>query len=241
MSNTLPHLLAGISGPSEPLQPQQSTSSPAPAHEASKHAFTTGPRKSVVTNMLKSVSARRRAGTNELAHLKKAKRSLPAKRAVAVRAGTFTAEFRLPGPQRKSAPENDVEMKDVEEEEERREAKVSITLPARLGRPKFKRVPIEKALFMNEALKDVPIEYIQDELARKGQKCVYSLVCGSLSLTVVTLPDCSASSNTSPSAHPFPPPSLERSRSRSRMHLQTCPRTCSPSTRKTYPPALATS
>ncbi|EPT01954.1 hypothetical protein FOMPIDRAFT_141772 [Fomitopsis schrenkii] len=60
-------------------------------------------------------------------------------------------------------------MKDVEQEE-KREAKVSITLPARLSRPKFKRVPIEKALFMNEALKDVPIEYIQDELAQKGQK-----------------------------------------------------------------------
>ena len=174
MSNTLPHLLAGVSGPSVP-QPQPSASSAAPAHEASKHALATGPRKSVVTNMLKSASARRRAGANELAHLKKAKRSLPAKRAVAVRAGTFTAEFRLPASRRKSAPENDVEMKDVEQEEEKREAKVSITLPARLGRPKFKRVPIEKALFMNEALKDVPIEYIQDELARKGQKYVVEL------------------------------------------------------------------
>lgn len=127
--------------------------------------------------MLKSVSARRRAGANELPtiRLKKSKRPLPAKR-MAVKPGTFTAEFRLPASQRKSAPENDVEMKDVEQEG-RREAKVSITLPARLGRPKYKRVPIEKALFMNEALKDVPIEYIQDELAQNGQTCVQSFSC----------------------------------------------------------------
>ncbi|KAH9931528.1 uncharacterized protein B0H18DRAFT_872199, partial [Fomitopsis serialis] len=46
----------------------------------------------------------------------------------------------------------------------------SIAIPRRLARPKYKRVPIEKALFMNEDLKDVPIEYIQDELARNGDK-----------------------------------------------------------------------
>ncbi|KZT64117.1 hypothetical protein DAEQUDRAFT_679161 [Daedalea quercina L-15889] len=59
-------------------------------------------------------------------------------------------------------------MKDAAKEEQC-EAKVSIAIPGRLARPKYKRVPIEKALFMNEALRDIPIEYIQDELAQNGE------------------------------------------------------------------------
>ncbi|EPS98205.1 hypothetical protein FOMPIDRAFT_1127030 [Fomitopsis schrenkii] len=47
---------------------------------------------------------------------------------------------------------------------------MKISIPGRLARPKYKRVPIEKALFMNEDLREVPIEYIQDELARNGHK-----------------------------------------------------------------------
>lgn len=140
-----------------------------------------GARKSVVASILKSASARRRAGANELPksrfaeaqrqRLQKAKRvhrplpgQRPARRAAASK--PFTAEFRLPA----AKATHDIEMVDITPSPE---PTVRISIPGRLARPKYKRVPVEKALFMNEDLKEVPIEYIQDELARNGDKCVH--------------------------------------------------------------------
>lgn len=137
-----------------------------------------GARKSVVASIIKSVSARRRAGANDLPksrfaeaqrqRVQKAKRvqrplpgQRPARRAAASK--PYTAEFRLP------EATHDIDMVDIAPSSE---VTVKVSIPGRLARPKYKRVPIEKALFMNEDLKEVPIEYIQDELARNGDKCV---------------------------------------------------------------------
>ena len=139
-----------------------------------------GARKSVVASIIKSVSVRRRAGANDLPksrfaeaqrqRVQKAKRvqrplpgQRPARRAAASK--PYTAEFRLP----EAEATHDIEMVDIAPSAE---VTVKVSIPGRLARPKYKRVPIEKALFMNEDLKEVPIEYIQDELARNGDKYV---------------------------------------------------------------------
>lgn len=152
-----------------------------PSSAAAAPEFSTGARKSVVTTIVKSVSARRRAGANELPasrfaeaqrqrvqRAKRVHRPLPGQRAArrAATSSPFMAEFRLP----KAEATHDIEMVDAAPASE---ATVKISIPERLARPKYKRVPIEKALFMNEDLREVPIEYIQDELARNGQKCVH--------------------------------------------------------------------
>ncbi|TFY59050.1 hypothetical protein EVJ58_g6030 [Rhodofomes roseus] len=171
MSTSLPHLLAGL----PELQGDVPSTS---TLESSK-----GSRKSVVTDVLKATAVRRRAGFNNtptsryseaqqqrMQKAKRAHRPLPGQRPMrnaAVTSAAFKAEFRLPRPVK--APVADVEMKDAAPEHDL-EPKISIAIPRRLARPKYKRVPIEKALFMNEELKDVPIEYIQDEVAANGQR-----------------------------------------------------------------------